>query len=89
MALKMTADSNIIVENNPVWHSVDKELPPHSEPVLCWYEYFRYGGYNCMYQDYGIGYCINGVWGGEVSNGRRTMVLAWTELPEPPKCGEV
>lgn len=74
--------------NNPTWHSTDKELPTHSNPVLCWYEYFRYGSYNSMYQDYGIGYFISGVWGGEVSNGRKTRVLAWTELPEPPKLEE-
>lgn len=68
-----------------VWRPADKELPTHNSEVLCWYEYFRYGNRNCMHQTYGIGYCINGKWGGEVTNGRNARVLAWTELPRPPK----
>lgn len=37
-----------------------------------------------MYQTYGIGYQYNGMWGGEVANGRKAKVLAWMPLPEPP-----
>ena len=48
------------------WVSVEDRLPENYTDVLCWYEYFRYGDYNRMYQTYGIGYCINGQWGGEV-----------------------
>ena len=70
----------------PEWISVNDRLPEPMEKVLCWYEYFRYGDYNCMYQTYGNGYYFrDGVWGGEVSNGHRTKVLYWTPLPEPPK----
>jgi len=38
-----------------------------------------------MYQTYGIGYYINGMWGGDVSNGRNIKVLAWMPLPEGPE----
>lgn len=67
------------------WVSVKERLPNNSDDVLCWYEYFRYGNYNRMYQTCGIGYCSNGMWGGEVSNGFKAKVLYWMQLPEPPK----
>ena len=68
------------------WIPVTERLPERLVPVLCWYEYFRFGNYNCMYQTYGLGhYFRDGVWGGEVSNGYNTRVLAWMPLPEPPK----
>ena len=51
------------------------------------YEYFRFGDYNRMYRTYGIGYCFNGYWGGEVSNGQKCKVLAWMPLPDVPKEG--
>ena len=66
------------------WVSVEERLPENYTDVLCWYEYFRYGDYNRMYQTYGIGYCINGQWGGEVSNGTKCKVLYWQPLPAPP-----
>lgn len=67
------------------WISVNDRLPPNDDEVLCWYEYYRYGEYNDMYQTYGIGYCIAGHWGGEVSIGTDCRVIAWMPLPEPPK----
>ena len=71
------------------WIPVTERLPESMIPVLCWYEYFRYGNYNCMYQTYGLGYYFrDGFWGGEVSNGHNTRVLAWMPLPEPPKVEE-
>lgn len=70
------------------WIDVNEKLPEDFETVLCWYEYFRYGSYNKMYQTYGIGYCINGSWGGEVANGTKARVIAWQPLPEPPKEAE-
>ena len=66
------------------WVRVEERLPENYTDVLCWYEYFRYGDYNRMYQTYGIGYCINGQWGGEVSNGTKCKVLYWKPLPAPP-----
>ena len=67
------------------WISVKNRLPEDGVDVLCWYEYFRYGDYNCIWRTYGIGYCYNGHWGGEVMNGTRTRVIAWMPLPEPPE----
>lgn len=36
-------------------------------------------------QTFGIGYQFNGNWGGEVAQGQKAKVLAWTPLPKPPK----
>lgn len=69
----------------PEWISVEDRLPDSTEYVLCWYEYFRYGDYNQMYQTYGIGYYYDDMWGGEVSNGTNAKVLYWMPLPKPPK----
>lgn len=65
------------------WINAKDQLPENGEDVLCWYEYFRYGDYNCMYQTYGIGYCYYGHWGGEVSRGTQCRVIAWQPLPPP------
>lgn len=70
---------------SPEWIFPSEKLPPDGRNVLCWYEYFRYGNYNRMFQTFGIGYQYNGYWGGEVSNGYKTRVLAWMPLPEPPE----
>lgn len=67
------------------WIPADEELPPEGIDVLCWYEYFRYGSYNRMYQTFGIGYQFNRNWGGEVAQGRNAKILAWMPLPEPPE----
>ena len=66
------------------WVLADEQLPEHDGEVLCWYEYFRYGEYNRMYQTYGIGFYFNGMWGGDVINGVNSRVIAWQPLPEPP-----
>lgn len=71
------------------WISVKDRLPEDGKCVLCWYEYFRYSGYNRMFKTYGIGYQYNGSWGGEVSNGTKAKVLAWRELPDPPRLEEI
>ena len=69
----------------PRWVSVGERLPENDDEVLCWYEYYRYGDYNAMYQTYGIGYYLNGTWGGEVSNGQKARVLYWMPLPPGPE----
>lgn len=64
------------------WISAEERLPDEGEPVLVWYEYLRYGDYNCMFQTYGIGYQYNGRWFGDV-NGTKAKCIAWKPLPEP------
>lgn len=64
------------------WILVKDKLPEEGQDVLVWYEYFRYGEYNCMYQTYGIGYQYDGRWGGDVS-GQRSRCIAWMPLPSP------
>ncbi len=72
------------------WIPCSERLPEDEiRSYLCWYEYFRYGSYNAMYQTCGIGYYCNGRWGGEVAQGRDAKVLYWMPLPEPPKEGGV
>lgn len=67
------------------WIPVTERLPEEGVWVLCWYEYFRFGDYNRMFQTYGIGYYFrDGMWGGEVSNGQQAKVLAWMPLPKAP-----
>lgn len=67
------------------WIPCSERLPEEGQYVLCWYQYFRYGKYNRLWQTYGIGFQYNGNWGGEVSTGRDTKVLFWMPMPEPPE----
>ena len=86
MRIRSMVSTAIGADTAPVsWTQADEALPPNGEYVLCWYEYFRYGEYNRMYQTFGIGYQFNGNWGGEVAQGQKAKVLAWTPLPKPPK----
>lgn len=65
------------------WIPVEEQLPKDGVNVLVWYEYYRYGDYNCsMYQTYGIGYQFDGRWGGDV-NGTKARCIAWMPLPDP------
>lgn len=79
------AEKIAVLQEREKWVPVTERLPEDGDVVLCWYEYFRFGEYNRMYQTYGIGYYINGMWGGDVSNGRNIKVLAWMPLPERPE----
>lgn len=74
-------DNGVTVQK---WIPVSERLPERFKKVLCWYEYRN--GTGKMVQTYDIGfYFKDDTWGGEVSNGYDTKVLAWMPLPEPPK----
>ena len=72
----------------PHWIPCERELPEDYIDVLAWFEYFRYGDYNCLYQTYGIGsyslkydsWMIN-----HETGWHKLRVIAWMPLPEPYK----
>lgn len=72
------------------WTKVEDGLPDEFEDVICYYEYYRYGDYNCMYRTYGIGYMskLDGkvFWNGDVC-GSKSRVIAWKKFNRYP--GEI
>lgn len=68
------------------WISVSEALPEDYTDVLVWFEYYRYGDYNCMYQTYGIGnysakydsWTVN-----HETGWHKLRVVAWRPFPEP------
>lgn len=73
------------------WISVNERLPEDMQKVLIWFEYYRYGDFNCMYQTYGFGYVCDDKWSPFI-NGETGWqdyrVIAWQPLPEPYKKGD-
>lgn len=73
------------------WISASERLPEDMQRVLIWFEYYRYGDFNCMYQTYGFGYVCDGKWSPFI-NGETGWqdyrVIAWMPLPEPYKEGD-
>ena len=70
------------------WIPVSERLPDDMQRVLIWFEYYRYGDFNCMYQTYGFGYVCDGKWSPFI-NGETGWqdynIIAWKPLPEPYK----
>ena len=76
-------DAEIIIAEvaKPRWIPVTERLPEEYKDVLCYYEYFRYGDYNCMFRTIDRGYYGNGRWGGAAGQGNKNKVIAWMPLP--------
>ncbi|HBI61683.1 MAG TPA: hypothetical protein DDY31_10825 [Lachnospiraceae bacterium] len=68
------------------WIPCNEQLPKDGVDVLVWFEYFRYGEYNRLFQTTGISYTFNGKWSGFVngnSGWNQLNIIAWQPLPEP------
>ena len=73
------------------WIPVSERLPEDMQKVLVWFEYYRYGDYNCMYQTYGFGYVYDGKWSSFIngeSGWQDARIIAWQPLPKPYKEAE-
>ena len=86
----------VVIDNAPTveperpqgeWIPVEERLPEEMQTVLVWFEYYRYGDYNCMFPTYGFcQYVCDGKWS-QFINGEtgwtNAHIIAWMPLPEP------
>ena len=72
----------------PPWSPASEKPAEDLTDVLVYFEYYRYGSYNCMFRTFGISYTVHGEWSCFVngqSGWRYLNILYWMPLPEPPK----
>ena len=88
--IKKQAVAEYLVEHNDIlknrWIPCSERLPQDGIDVLVWFEYFRFGEYNRLFQTTGISYTYNGKWSGFVngsSGWRELNIIAWQPLPQP------
>lgn len=65
------------------WIPVNEGLPEEMKEVPVWFEYYRYGDYNRLYQTMGIGYVIDGKWSYFVngtSGWKDLRIIAWMDV---------
>ena len=77
--------AKLAAANGGGWISCEDRLPEDGVDVLVWFEHFRYGEYNRLFQTKGISYTFNGKWSGFVngsSGWRELKIIAWQPLPE-------
>lgn len=68
------------------WIRSEDRMSEDDEDVLVWFEYFRFGEYQRLFQTAGIGRTWRGEWSRFVngSSGWRDLrIIAWQPLPEP------
>jgi hypothetical protein len=67
------------------WIACEDRLPEDGVDVLVWFEYFRYGEYNRLFQTKGISHTFDGKWSGFVngsSGWNQLKIIAWQPMPE-------
>lgn len=77
--------NQVEAEYNNGWISAEI-LPEECVDVLVWFEYFRYGDCNSLYQTWGISYATDGRWSHFVNGSSgwdKLRIIAWQPLPEP------
>ena len=80
--------NQVEAEYNNGWIPCSERLPDDLIDVLVWFEYYRFGNYNGLYQTIGISYTNNGEWSRFVngtSGWRKLRIIAWQPLPQPYK----
>lgn len=88
LAEEFATDTNV---GNNGWIPCSERLPDDLIDVLVWFEYYRFGNYNGLYQTIGISYTNNGEWSRLVngtSGWKELRIIAWQPLPQPYKESE-